>query len=93
MDEDEKTNEKAKAVASDPRQRRRRRLQHAQLLFTIAQAAKMLGQTEAALRRTIERHMHEEGEELVARLNHGVVARRRKDLARWSVHVPPALFG
>lgn len=53
----------------------------------------MLGTKADALRRTIERHAVAEGEELVARLNHGVVARRRKDLGRWSVHLPPALLG
>lgn len=79
--------------STESRPARRRRSRQEQVLFSIAQAAKMLGQTTIGLRRTIERHAQVEGDELVARLNHGVVARRRKNLARWSVHVPSVLFG
>lgn len=59
--------------------------------YSVAEAATMIGVKADALRRTIERHSVDEGEELVAHLNHGLVARRRKNFGRWSVHVPHAL--
>lgn len=70
----------------------RKRTRLARVLFSVPEAAQMLGQRGDALRRTIERHAVAEGDELVARLNHGVVARRRKDMGRWSVHVPQSLL-
>jgi hypothetical protein len=77
--------------ANQPRPPRRRpRLPR--VSYTIAEAARMLGQRPGALRRTVERHAVEEDGELVARLNLGVVARRLKTMGRWAVLVPHGLL-
>ena len=59
--------------------------------FSIAEAARALGMRPAALRRLIERHAEAEGDEAVARLSGGIVARRRANLRRWIVVIPPSL--
>ena len=76
----------------EARKRLRKANRLVRLLYSVAEAARMLGHRPDALRRTIERHAVAEGDELVARLNHGLVARRRKDMGRWSVHVPQSLL-
>lgn len=60
--------------------------------YSLAEAAAMLGMRPDALRRTIERHLVAEGPEFVALLNHGIVARRRKNLRRWTLYVPRHLL-
>jgi hypothetical protein len=52
----------------------------------------MRGEKAETLRRLVERHADDEGDERVARLSHGIVARRRKDLGRWTLHVPRELL-
>jgi hypothetical protein len=59
--------------------------------FTVAEAARMMGTQADAFRRLVERHARVEGDELVARLSAGVVARKRRDLARWVVLIPQSL--
>jgi hypothetical protein len=61
--------------------------------FTIAEAALSLGMRPDALRRLIERHARAEGDEAVARLTGGIVARKRKGLRRWLVVIPAELRG
>ena len=52
----------------------------------------MRGEKAETLRRLVERHAVVEGDELVARLSHGIVARRRKDMGRWTLRVPRELL-
>jgi hypothetical protein len=59
--------------------------------FTIAEAALAMGMRPASLRRLIERHARAEGDETVARLSAGVVARKRRGFARWAVVIPSEL--
>ncbi len=59
--------------------------------YSIADAAGALGMSSAALRRLIERHARAEGDEAVARLNGGIVARKRVGMARWLVIIPAEL--
>jgi hypothetical protein len=61
--------------------------------FTIAEAAVALGVRPDALRRLVERHARAEGDEMVARLSAGIVARRRVGLRRWLVVIPAELRG
>jgi hypothetical protein len=44
-----------------------------------------------ALRRLIERHSRAEGDEAVARLTGGIVARKRHGMGRWLVVIPAEL--
>lgn len=59
--------------------------------FSMAEAARMIGKRPDALRREIERVVVAEGDELVARLVAGIVARRRKNGGKWFVIVPSGL--
>jgi hypothetical protein len=59
--------------------------------FSVDEAARAMGMRPAALRRLIERHAASEGDEIVARLSAGVVARKRHGFARWTVVIPPDL--
>jgi hypothetical protein len=61
------------------------------VLFSVAEAARMLGRRPEALRRLIERHAQREGDEIVARLSAGVVARKRVGFAYWAVIIPKDL--
>jgi hypothetical protein len=61
--------------------------------FTVTEAALSLGMRPDALRRLIERHARAEGDEAVARLTGGVVARKRRGLRRWLVVIPAELRG
>lgn len=45
--------------------------------FSIAEAARALGVRPAAFRALVERHAQAEGDEVVARLSGGIVARKR----------------
>jgi hypothetical protein len=47
-----------------------------------------MGTRAGALRRLVERHARLEGDELVARLTAGVVARKRRGFARWAFVIP-----
>jgi hypothetical protein len=71
------------------------RLRHRQGLgrvgFSIAEAARMLGQTSDALRRLVERHARREGDETIARLTGNIVARKRIGMGRWLVTIPAEL--
>lgn len=60
--------------------------------FSVAEAAKMLGIRADALRRQIERKALVEGDEKIARLVAGIVARKMKDGGRWFIIVPPSLL-
>jgi hypothetical protein len=60
--------------------------------FSVAEAAKMLGRRPDALRRQIERQALVEGDEKVAKLIAGIVARKKKDGGRWFIIVPPMLL-
>ena len=59
--------------------------------FSIAEAAASLGVRSDALRRLVERHACAEGNEIVARLSGGIVARKRNGLGRWLVVIPSEL--
>jgi hypothetical protein len=59
--------------------------------YSIADAARALGMTSTALRRLIERHSRAEGEETIARLTGGIVARKRHGMGRWLVVIPAEL--
>lgn len=59
--------------------------------FSITEAARSLGTRPDALRRLVERHGRAEGEEVVARLNGGIVARKRLGFGRWMVVIPAEL--
>jgi hypothetical protein len=59
----------------------------------MSEAARMTGKNASALRREIERRAVVEGDELVARLVAGIVARKRKDGGRWFIIVPAELRG
>ena len=59
--------------------------------FSITEAARALGVRPDALRRLVERHARAEGDESVARLNGGIVARKRVGLGRWFVTIPAEL--
>jgi hypothetical protein len=59
--------------------------------FSVADAASALGMSPAALRRLIERHARAEGDEAVARLTGGIVARKRNGMGRWLVVIPADL--
>jgi len=61
--------------------------------FTIAEAADALGMRSDALRRLVERHARAEGDETIARLTGGIVARKRNGLGRWLVVIPSELRG
>ena len=61
--------------------------------FTIAEAARALGTRPEALRRLVERHARAEGDETIARLTGGIVARKRNGLGRWLVIIPAELRG
>ena len=61
--------------------------------FTIAEAADALGMRSDALRRLVERHARAEGDETIARLTGGIVARKRNGLGRWLVVLPSELRG
>lgn len=73
--------------------RRARRPHLPRLLFTLSEAAAMLGQKPGALRRTVERRALKEGDELVAHLSHGITAKRHQSAGRWLVHIPEGLLG
>jgi hypothetical protein len=64
----------------------------ARIAFSVNEAAQMLGKAPEALRREIERHAVREGDEHVAHLVAGIVARKRRSRGRWLVIVPPALL-
>jgi hypothetical protein len=59
--------------------------------YSIADAAQALGMRPTALRRLIERHSRAEGDEAVARLTGGIVARKRHGMGRWLVVIPAEL--
>jgi hypothetical protein len=59
--------------------------------FSTREAARALGKREPALRRHFERHGVAEGDEIVARLPGGIVARKRKGQGRWFVVIPAEL--
>ena len=61
--------------------------------YTVAEAARALGKRPDALRRLIEHHATAEGDEAVARLTGGIVARKRKGMGRWMVTIPAELRG
>ena len=63
------------------------------ITYTVPEAARAMGMRPDALRRLIERHAQAEGDETVARLSAGVVARKRKGLGRWAVIIPAELRG
>jgi hypothetical protein len=79
----------SESAARAPGPRRRERL--GRIGFTIAEAARALGVRPDAFRRLVERHARREGDEQVARLSAGVVARKRNGLARWVVIIPAEL--
>jgi hypothetical protein len=74
-----------------PRRRRPRRASLRRLGYSLAEVARAIGQRPDALRRLVERHAEAEGDELVARLTGGMVARKRKGMGRWMVVIPPTL--
>lgn len=69
----------------------RRRDKLGRVGFTIAEAARALGTRPDALRRLVERHARAEGDETIARLTGGIVARKRNGLGRWLVIIPAEL--
>jgi hypothetical protein len=71
--------------------RARRRDALGRVGFTINEAARALGMKAPALRRLVERHAEVEGDEHVARLTGGILARKRKGLGRWLVIIPSGL--
>jgi hypothetical protein len=73
--------------------RRRRHSALGRVGYSIPEAARALGKRSDALRRLIERHAVAEGDEIVARLTGGIVARKRKNMGRWMVVIPAALRG
>jgi hypothetical protein len=78
--------------ASTPKiARRRRRATLGRVGFSIAEAARALGVRADALRRLVERHARAEGDETVARLTGGIVARKRTGMGRWLVLIPAEL--
>jgi hypothetical protein len=69
----------------------RRREKLGRVGFTVGEAARALGTRPDALRRLVERHARAEGDEHVARLSGGIVARKRVGLGRWLVIIPTEL--
>lgn len=59
--------------------------------FSIAEAARALGVRPAAFRALVERHAQAEGDEVVARLSGGIVARKRNGFRCWLVVIPSEL--
>ena len=79
------------AASSHRRPRRRERL--GRVGYSIVEAARALGKRPDALRRLVEHHAVAEGDETVARLTGGIVARKRKGMGRWMVTIPAELRG
>lgn len=59
--------------------------------FTVAEGARAIGSKPEAFRRMIERLAQKEGEELVARLSAGIVARKNVGSLKWCVFIPKEL--
>jgi len=70
---------------------RRRRKALGRIGFEMAEAARALGKRPEALRRLVEHHAQEEGDEIVARLVGGIVARKKRGYGRWTIFIPAAL--
>lgn len=80
-----------KTINMVPTRHRRRRAALHRIGFSISEAARALGVRPPALRRLVERHAVDEGDERVARLTGGLVAHRRKGFGRWLVILPADL--
>ena len=88
------TDEKDKNTAITRKPRRLRRPEAlGRIGYTVSEAARALGKRPDALRRLIEHHATAEGDEAVARLTGGIVARKRKGMGRWMVTIPAELRG